>query len=87
MTNSSRYPAGLRAAAAGAFGLAALGVLLAMSGPGTATAAERRPNVVFLFADDMRAESLGALGDPHIKTPHLDRLVERGFVFRNAYCL
>jgi arylsulfatase A-like enzyme len=45
------------------------------------------PNVLFLFADDMRADSIGALGNPVIKTPHLDRLVERGFAFRNAYCL
>lgn len=46
-----------------------------------------RPNVLFFFADDMRADSIGALGNPDVKTPVLDALVERGFVFRNAYCL
>jgi arylsulfatase A-like enzyme len=46
-----------------------------------------RPNVLFILADDMRADSLGALGNRDIKTPHLDRLVARGRAFRNAYCL
>src|SRR5689334_17768288 len=47
----------------------------------------KKPNVIFLFADDQRADTIGALGNPHIKTPNLDQLVHRGFVFRNAYCL
>lgn len=46
-----------------------------------------KPNVLFLFADDMRADSVAALGNPAIKTPNLDALVRRGFVFNNAYCL
>jgi arylsulfatase A-like enzyme len=52
------------------------------------TAADKpaRPNVLFLFADDMRADSIAALGNPVVKTPHLDSLVRRGFVMRNAYC-
>lgn len=45
------------------------------------------PNVLFLFADDMRPDSLGALGDPVVKTPNLDGLVQRGFTFSNAYNL
>jgi arylsulfatase A-like enzyme len=47
----------------------------------------KKPNVVFLFADDQRADTIGALGNPHIKTPNLDGIVRSGFVFRNAYCL
>ncbi|MGH7202557.1 MAG: sulfatase-like hydrolase/transferase [Planctomycetaceae bacterium] len=47
----------------------------------------RRPNVLFLFTDDQRADTIAALGNEHIKTPHLDELVRSGFVFRNAYCL
>lgn len=45
-----------------------------------------RPNIVLLFADDQRADTIGAYGNPHIRTPNLDRLVARGFSFRNAYC-
>src|SRR5437773_2776785 len=48
---------------------------------------KQKPNVVFLFADDQRADTIGALGNSHIKTPNLDQLVRSGFVFRNAYCL
>jgi len=46
-----------------------------------------KPNVLFLFADDMRADSIAALGNPVVKTPALDCLVQRGFAFTNAYCL
>lgn len=45
------------------------------------------PNVVFLFADDQRADTIAALGNPAIKTPNLDQLAKSGMVFRNAYCL
>ncbi len=44
-----------------------------------------RPNFLFLFADDQRADTIGAWGNPHIRTPHTDRLVERGFSFRSNY--
>src|SRR4051794_11464104 len=49
--------------------------------------AASRPNVLFLFADDQRADTIAALGNPVIQTPNLDGLVRQGFVFRNAYCL
>src|SRR6476660_3420864 len=52
-----------------------------------AALAAKKPNVIFLFADDQRADTIGALGNSHIKTPNLDQLVRDGFVFRNAYCL
>jgi hypothetical protein len=44
------------------------------------------PNVLLLFADDQRADTIAAWGNRHIKTPNLDKLVERGFSFRNNYC-
>jgi arylsulfatase A-like enzyme len=46
-----------------------------------------RPNILFVFSDDQRWDTIAALGNPEIKTPHLDRLVERGFHFTNAYCM
>ena len=49
--------------------------------------AAAQPNVLFLFADDMRADSVAALGNPIVKTPTLDALAQRGFALRNAYCL
>ena len=40
-----------------------------------------RPNILFFFTDDQRFDTLGALGHPQVRTPHLDRLVERGTRF------
>lgn len=48
--------------------------------------AVERPNILFLFADDQRADTIGAWGNKNIRTPNLDRLVKRGFSFRNNYC-
>ena len=50
-----------------------------------AGAAGARPNVLFLFADDQRADTIAALGNPLIKTPNLDRLVRSGVSFNRAY--
>jgi arylsulfatase A-like enzyme len=47
----------------------------------------RRPNILFLLADDQRADTIHALGNGVIQTPNLDRLVRSGLVFRNAYCM
>ena len=47
----------------------------------------KKTNVVFLFADDQRHDTIAALGNSHIKTPHLDELAQSGMAFRNAYCL
>jgi len=53
--------------------------------PPTVQPAASRPNVLFLFADDMRADTIAAHGNPHIRTPTLDDLARRGVSFRNAY--
>lgn len=45
----------------------------------------RPPNVAFLLSDDQRADTIGALGNRHIRTPNLDRLVNRGFTFTHAF--
>ena len=50
-------------------------------------AGNRRPNVLFLFSDDQRADTLAALGNEHIHTPNLDRLVRVGTVCTRAYCM
>jgi arylsulfatase A-like enzyme len=45
------------------------------------------PNILFLLADDQRADTIAAYGNPNIKTPNLDKLVAEGFSFRRNYCL
>jgi arylsulfatase A-like enzyme len=67
--------------------VAALAAFLLLIQTSNAAAEKQRPNVLFLFTDDQRADTIGALGNSAIKTPALDSLVRRGFVFNNAYCL
>lgn len=54
-------------------------------GAHVAVSAER-PNVVLLFADDQRADTIGAWGNDRIRTPHIDSLVHRGYSFQGNYC-
>ena len=49
------------------------------------TPAADKPNILFLFADDQRADTIAALGNPVIKTPNLDRLARSGLAFNRAY--
>ncbi|MEM7126487.1 MAG: sulfatase-like hydrolase/transferase [Chloroflexota bacterium] len=44
-----------------------------------------RPNILILFTDMQRADTIHALGNPIIKTPHLDRLVAEGTAFTNCF--
>src|SRR5256714_14314671 len=64
--------------------IAAVAVLLGAAA--TPAAEPARPNVLFLFADDQRADTIAAWGNHTIQTPTLDRLAGRGFSFRNNYC-
>ncbi len=43
-----------------------------------------RPNVVFVFADQMRAQATGYAGDPNALTPSLDRLASHSVNFTHA---
>ena len=43
-------------------------------------------NLLFLFSDQHAAAVMGCAGDPHVRTPALDRLAARGVRFSNAYC-
>lgn len=65
--------------------------LLPQAGPATdnppADTASDAPHIVLIVTDDQRADTIAAWGNPHIRTPHLDALSERGTSFRRAYCL
>ena len=44
-----------------------------------------RPNIVFIFTDDQRNDTLGCAGHPIIQTPNIDRLAAEGVRFENAF--
>ena len=70
---------------------AVLSVLLAVTWPGTAAPsanpapAPRRPNVVFILADDLGYGDLGCYGQVKIKTPNIDALATDGIRFTSFY--
>jgi arylsulfatase A-like enzyme len=42
-------------------------------------------NVLFIMCDQLRWDYLSCTGHPHLHTPHIDRLAERGVLFDRAY--
>jgi len=45
---------------------------------------KRKPNVVFVFADQLRSQALGCYGDKQALTPNIDKLATEGARFTNA---
>ena len=58
------------------------GLLLVASG---LAAAERKPNIIFILADDLGYGDLGCYGQKLIQTPHLDRMAAEGMRFTQFY--
>ena len=44
-----------------------------------------KPNFLFLFADDMAYNTIRTLGNTHISTPNLDKLVQTGLTFTHCF--
>ncbi len=59
---------------------AALLALLALE-----CAAAAKPNILFILIDDMGWMDLGCQGNPHLKTPNIDRFATEGVRFTDAY--
>jgi len=51
----------------------------------SSTAQQRKPNIVFILADDLGIGDIGPYGQEKIKTPNLDKLASRGMRFENFY--
>ncbi len=43
------------------------------------------PNIVFILADDLRADALGCAGNRIVRTPNIDALASRGVYFKNSF--
>lgn len=52
--------------------------------PASAQEKRRKPNLVFCFTDQQRAQATGYGGNPVVKTPHLDALAGQSVNFVNA---
>jgi arylsulfatase A-like enzyme len=50
-----------------------------------APAAQKRPNIVFIMADDLGWGEVGCYGQKKIRTPNIDRLAAQGTLFTRAY--
>ncbi len=46
---------------------------------------ERKPNIVFILADDLGIGDVGCYGADNFKTPHIDQLARGGTRYTNAY--
>ncbi|MDG2015121.1 MAG: sulfatase-like hydrolase/transferase [Pirellulaceae bacterium] len=46
----------------------------------------KRPNILWYCTDQQRFDTIGALGNPHVRTPNVDQLVKDGVAFTHAFC-
>ena len=45
----------------------------------------KKPNVLFIIADDQAPRSIGGVNNPEIKTPNLDKLAKQSVLFNNCF--
>lgn len=55
------------------------------AGAVAASAADNRPNIIYIMCDDMGYGDLGCYGQKYISTPHIDSLARQGVRFTQAY--
>ena len=47
----------------------------------------KKPNILFIFTDDQRYDTIHALNNPEVITPNMDRLVKNGISFTRAHIM
>ncbi len=47
---------------------------------------DKQPNILWFCTDQQRFDTIGALGNPYVSTPTIDRLCAEGTAFTHAYC-
>ena len=62
------------------FGLSAIASLLLVT-----VSAQAKPNILYIFADDLAYNAIGTYGNSEVDTPHLDRLASNGMLFTHTY--
>ncbi|MBW1850453.1 MAG: sulfatase-like hydrolase/transferase, partial [Deltaproteobacteria bacterium] len=63
-----------------------------MSGPllnscknSTSRSTQNKPNIVFIFIDDLGWKDTGYMGSDYYETPNIDKIAQQGMIFTNAY--
>ena len=51
----------------------------------TGRGAGRRPNILIIGVDSLRADHLSCYGYPRLTSPHMDRLASQGTLFENLF--
>ncbi len=64
-----------------------LTILFALLFPIQQNQTNTKPNILFFFADDQRADTIAALGNKAIITPNIDNLVAQGTSFDRFYIM
>jgi len=65
---------------------AAVGAVLATAGGQQAQASlDKKPNILFIVADDLGYADLSSYGHRSIRTPHIDSIAQKGVRFLQAY--
>jgi arylsulfatase A-like enzyme len=59
--------------------------LLLQQAPTLVAKETKRPNIVFIYADDLGVMDVGFMGDKRYHTPNIDKFSKEGMVFTNAY--
>jgi len=66
--------------------VAGMAVLRPTEGTAQRPSPKRKPNILFIFSDDLSYRDLSCYGQKRFHTPNLDKLATNGVRFTNAYC-
>ncbi|MGD8238043.1 MAG: sulfatase-like hydrolase/transferase, partial [Armatimonadota bacterium] len=58
--------------------------LASMSGPASSAPPEK-PNLLFIWTDEQRADTMAVYGNKKIRVPNLNKLASESYVFQRAY--
>jgi choline-sulfatase len=75
----------LKSTAAGALAAGLAAKKAVSAAPAPAVHAGRKPNFLFLLADQLGLDAISAHGCPDVNTPNIDRLVRRGVTFMESH--
>ena len=60
-------------------------LLLTICYVGVGCSQDKKPNVIVIITDDQGYGDLGYTGNPHVKTPHIDKFAGESMRFNNFY--